>query len=68
VIDAASLEKARPKQKTPIPLFSLKKAGGREPLAARIRNRIERKDFGEVSREILSQTSISGKDLEKLRK
>jgi len=68
VIDASLLEKGKPKSKGPIPLFSLKKTGGQESLSARVRNRIERKDFMEVSREILSKSLISGKDLERLRK
>ena len=68
VIDVALLEKGKPKSKGPIPLFSLKKTGGRESLSARVKNRIGRKDFTEVSREILSKNLISGKDLERLRK
>lgn len=68
VIDASLLEKGKPKSKGPIPLFSLKKTGDRESLSSRVKNRIGRKDFTEVSRGILSKNMISGKDLERLRK
>ena len=68
VIDASLPEKGKPKSKGPIPLFSLKKTGGQKSLFARVKNRIERKDFTEISREILSKNLISGKDLERLRK
>ncbi|MCF8128015.1 MAG: helix-turn-helix domain-containing protein [Deltaproteobacteria bacterium] len=68
VIDAALLDKNGPNSKGPIPLFSLKKTGGRESLSARVKKRIEKKDYDEVSREILSKSLISGRDLEKLRK
>jgi len=68
VIDAALLEKGKPKAKGPIPIFSLKKTGGQEPLSAKVKNRIERKDFSAVSQELLSKNLISGKDLQKVRK
>ena len=68
VIDVSLLENAKPKSKGPIPLFSLKKTGGQETLSARIRARIQRKDFTEVSEGILSKDLISGKDLKRLRK
>ncbi len=68
VIDASLLEMGKPKSKGPVPLFSLKKTRGRESLSAKVKNRIRREDFTEVSREILSKDLISGKDLEKLRK
>jgi len=68
VMDASLLEKGKPKSKDPIPLFSLKKTRGQNSLSARVKNRIERKDFAEVSREILSKDLISGKDLERFRK
>ena len=68
VIDASLLKKGNPKSEGPIPLFSLKKTRGRQSLSARVKNRIVRKDFTEVSREILSKNMISGKDLEGLRK
>jgi curved DNA-binding protein CbpA len=67
-IDAALLDKNGPILKGPIPLFSLKKTGGRESLSTKVTKRIERKDYGEVSREILSKSLISGRDLERLRK
>jgi curved DNA-binding protein CbpA len=67
-IDAALLDKNGPTLKGPIPLFSLKKAGGRESLSTRVTKRIEKKEYGEVSREILSKSLISGKELERLRK
>jgi curved DNA-binding protein CbpA len=68
VIDASLPENGKPKSKGPIPLFSLKKTGGRESLSLKVKKRIGRKDFTEVSREILSKELISGKDLERLRK
>ena len=68
VIDASLLEKGKPRSKDPIPLFSLNKTGGQNSLSARVKNRIGRKDFTEASREILSKSMISGKDLERLRK
>ena len=68
VIDASLPENGKPKSKGPIPLFSLKKTRGGQSLSARVKNRIVRKDFTEVSREILSKNMISGKDLERLRK
>jgi len=68
VIDADLLDKTGPKLKGPIPLFSLKKTQGRDSLSSRVRKRIEKKDYSEVSQEILSKTRISGKDLERLRK
>ena len=68
VIDTSMLKKGKPKSKGPIPLFSLKKTGGRESLSSRINNRIRKNDFSEISREILSKDLISGKDLERLRK
>jgi len=68
VIDAAVLDPEATGAKGPIPLFSLKKAGGRESLSIRVKKRIEKKEYGEVSREILSKSLISGKELERLRK
>jgi curved DNA-binding protein CbpA len=68
IIDASLLENDPPKSKGPIPLFSLKKTGGQETLSTRIKDRIQRKDFSEVSERILSKDLISGKDLERLRK
>ncbi len=68
VIDAALLDPNGTNSKCPIPLFSLKKTGGRESLSIRVKKRIEKKEYGELSREILSKSLISGKDLEKLRK
>ncbi|MCG6881667.1 MAG: helix-turn-helix domain-containing protein [Deltaproteobacteria bacterium] len=68
VIDAASLEKARPKKAGPIPLFPLKRKGGLAAVSARVKGRIEGEDFADVSRQILSKTLISGNDLKKLRK
>ena len=68
IIDASLLEKGKRKSKGPIPLFSLKKTGGQESLFARVKSLIEKKDFTEVSEEILSKNLISGKDLERLRK
>lgn len=68
VIDAALLDKSGPALKGPIPLFSLKKTGWRESLSSRVKKRIEKKDYREVSQEILSKTLISGRDLERLRK
>ena len=68
VMDASLLEKGKPRSKDPIPLFSLKKTGGQNSLSAKVKNRIERKDFTEVTQEILSKDLISGKDLERLRK
>ena len=61
-------KRGKPRSKDPIPLFSLKKTGGQNSLSARVKNRIGRKDFTEASREILSKSMISGKDLERLRK
>jgi hypothetical protein len=40
VIDASLLEKGKPKSEGHIPLFSLKKTGGRESLSSRVKNRI----------------------------
>lgn len=67
-IDVSLLESGKPKSKGPIPLFSLKKTGGQETLSAKVKDRIRRKDFTEVSDGILSKDLISGKDLKKLRK
>lgn len=67
-IDASLLENPKPKSKGPIPLFSLKKTGGEAPLSARVRDRIRKKDFTEVSEDILSKDLISGNDLKRLRK
>ncbi len=67
-IDEQLLDQAGSKLKGPIPLFSLKKARGRESLSLRVKKRIEKKDFSESSQEILSKTRVSGKDLERLRK
>ena len=68
VLDALSMEREEPKSKGPIPLFSLGKTQGRESLSARVKKRIGRKDFREISQEILSKNMISGEDLERLRK
>lgn len=67
-IDVSLLESGKPKSKGPIPLFSLKKTGGQETLSAKVKDRIRRKDFTEVTESILSKDLISGKDLKKLRK
>ncbi len=67
IIDAATLEKARSKKEGPIPLFSLKKRGGQPSVSNRVKDRIKKKDVTEVSREIMSEGLISGKDLKRLR-
>ena len=68
VIDLSLLEKIKFKSKGPIPLFSPKKAGGQQSLAGKVKKRIEKKDYAQVSDEILSKDLISGKDLQRLRK
>ena len=67
VIDVSLLEKIKFKSKGPIPLFSLKKTGGQQSLAGKVKKRIEKKDYTQISDEILSKDLISGKDLERLR-
>ena len=68
VIDAVLPEKCTSKLKGPIPLFSPKRGGGCKTLSARVRDRIQRKDFSEISESILSKDLVSGKDLKRLRK
>lgn len=67
-IDVSLLESGKPKPKGPIPLFSLKKTGGQKTLSAKVKDRIQKKDFTEVSDSLLSKDLISGKDLKRLRK
>ena len=67
-IDVSKLENGQPKSKGPIPLFSLNKTGGQKTLSSKVKDRIRRKDFTEVSERILSKDLISGKDLKTLRK
>ena len=67
-IDVSLLENGKSKSKGPIPLFSLKKTGGQETLSAKVKDRIQRKDFAEVTESILSKDLISGKDMKRLRK
>ena len=68
VLDVSLLESGKPKPKGPIPLFSLKKTGGQETLSAKVKDRIQKKDFTEVSDSLLSKDLITGKDLKRLRK
>ncbi len=67
-IDVSLLESGKPKPKGPIPLFSLKKTGGQKTLSAKVKDRIQKKDFTEVSDSLLSKDLLSGKDLKRLRK
>ncbi|MCP4576016.1 MAG: DnaJ domain-containing protein [Deltaproteobacteria bacterium] len=67
-IDVSLLESGKPKSKGPIPLFSLKKTGGQETLSAKVKDRIQKKDFTEISDSLLSKDLITGKDLKRLRK
>jgi curved DNA-binding protein CbpA len=67
-IDASLLESDDPKSKGPIPLFSLKKTGDQKTLSAKVKGRIQKKDFTEVSDSLLSKDLISGEDLKRLRK